>query len=182
MLTPLPETPDSWDWPSTVAAIAAVLALLGAFLTWIQRPRPNLLLSHFYIDDSGWHSEKDRVDVDVVVQNHGNGPAQSVTLWLEDRVTLDRPFMRTKASDFWATLGPGEAVKIHRSTLLEVDHGDVEFWSGAAGYAQFNGAKLRVEWTNSFGLRRRRTWDLDKEHRKMGRATRPVPVINDDLK
>jgi len=175
-----PPTPEaSWDWSDTVAAIAAVVALGGAFLTWIQRPRPKLLLSHFHVDDSQWHTAADLVTVDVVVQNHGGGPAQSVTLWVEDRKSIDRPFTRTRASDYWAALDPGEAIKVRRTTLLDVESDDVQYWSGVAGYARLDGVKLRVEWINAFGLRRRRTWNLEKQHRKMGRATRPILTLND---
>lgn len=163
-----------------VSAGAAVIALFAALFAWLQRPKPNLQLSHFVIDDSAWHSESDVARVKAIVVNHGDAPALSVTLWLR-KEGMPRRWMRTSAADYWAAIYPGEAIAYTTHTTLNLWQPKKDlFVSGAGGFAKFDGAKLRVRRLGKFHVPMCKTWDLDRRHRRQGRSTRDLPTLNDN--
>jgi len=163
---------------AVVSAGAAVVALFAALFAWLQRPKPHLLLSHFVVDDIGWHSPSDFVSVKAIVVNHGDAPALSVTLWLHKK-GLPRRWMRTQAADYWAAINPGEAIAYSLSTTLTEDLPRKDlFLEGAGGFAKFDGAKLRVVRRGKFGIPLRKTWNLDRRHRRQGRSLRDLPTLN----
>lgn len=167
-----------------------MVALFGALLAWIQRPKPNFVLSHIIIDDNSWRDYADPVTAYAVVVNHGDAPALDVTLWVTHQFAHDgnwwkrrRHWVRTAAADYWAAMPPGHAIQRVEHTHLAKGnsahrgHDDARrFMAGAGGYAKFDGRRLRVKWRNGFGVMRKRTWNLDVVHRKLGRSTLPIPV------
>lgn len=154
----------------TIAVVAAVISIAGAIITWGQTPRPDFQLLPMYIDDSRWHSPEDEVTATVGIQNQGTGAGRRVALELN---SADK-WVRTGASDFWPIVAPGKSVSFTAGglTLDETKRETAKYSKGVGGLADFRGLRVRIQWRDSLGIKRTRAFDLDKEHVKVGRATR----------